>query len=169
MPPSACRLVACGMNCPLLALSITGRPASIFSASHCWLLLNCASPRNASVTRLAVSTPVTSRKRSPGCSNHSRLVAPSLTTGVAASGKAANSGASAARAWKPATPSRTRSSLAAMVTLEKTAYFSARSAARRAGCGAQSTRSRPRDGIRAGCSTSCLWHHSGRQADAGHR
>ncbi len=33
------------MNCPLLALSITGRPASIFSASHCWLLLNCASPR----------------------------------------------------------------------------------------------------------------------------
>ncbi len=86
------------MNCPLLALSITGRPASIFSASHCWLLLNCASPRNASVTRLAVSTSVTSRKRSPGCSNHSRLVAPSLTTGVAASGKAANSGASAARA-----------------------------------------------------------------------
>lgn len=80
MPPSARRLVACGINCPLLAASITGKPASMFNASHCWLLFSSASPRSLSVSVLAVASSVTIRKRSAGCSNHSKVVAPSLTT-----------------------------------------------------------------------------------------
>ncbi len=123
MPPNAWMFVACGINCALFTASMTGKPASMFSASHCWLLFNCASPRRASVTRSAVAASVTSRKRSAGCSNHKIEVSPSLTTCFSASGSSLKRLLSAARAWKPATPSKTCSSSGAMVTLENTAYF----------------------------------------------
>ncbi len=51
------------------------------------------------------------------------VVSPSCTTGCSASGNVANRPVSAARAWKPATPSNTASLSAAIVTLENTAYF----------------------------------------------
>ncbi len=79
MPPSAWRLVACGINCPLLADQSPGNP------------LQCLMPATVGYcsfrfTAQFIGQHIGSgfigydRKRSAGCSNHSKVVAPSLTT-----------------------------------------------------------------------------------------
>ncbi len=76
IPPSAWRLVACGINCPLWRHQSPGNP------------LQCLMPATVGYVQfrftaqfigqhISSSFIVTIRKRSAGCSNHSKVVAPS--------------------------------------------------------------------------------------------